>query len=156
MKLITCALLLTLCGGWQLAAGADATSTMAAPETVATDKTTAAPPALELKHKSSFALEENSRNPFWPIGWKPAPKANGQALDAAGPEVPPDAFLVSSITMDVGARFAIINGKVMSEGQVFGLQLGNQTYQITVKSIEDGRVILLRRDQEIEVPLRRR
>jgi hypothetical protein len=156
MKLITCALLLTLAGGWQLAAGADATATTAAPDTVATDNTPSAPPALELKHKSSFALEENSRNPFWPIGWKPAPKANGQASDAAGPEVSPDAFLVSSITMDVGARFAIINGKAMSEGQVFGLQLGNQTYQITVKSIEDGRVILLRRDQEIEVALRRR
>jgi hypothetical protein len=156
MKLITCALLLSLAGGWQLAAGADATSATAAPAAVATDKTPAAPPPLELKHKSSFALEENSRNPFWPIGWKPAAKANGQVSDSIGPEVSPDAFIVSSITVDVGARFAIINGKAMSEGQVFGLQLGNQMYQITVKSIDDGRVILLRRDQEIEVPLRRR
>jgi hypothetical protein len=36
------------------------------------------------------------------------------------------------------------------------LQLGNQTYQLTVKSIEDGRVILGRRDMEIVVPLRRK
>ena len=43
----------------------------------------------------------------------------------------------------------------MTEGQVFGLQKGNQTYQITVKAIEDGQVILLRRDQEIAVPLHR-
>ena len=41
-------------------------------------------------------------------------------------------------------------------GQQFGLQLGNQTYQVTVKSIEDGRVILARHDQEIVVPLRRK
>jgi hypothetical protein len=58
--------------------------------------------------------------------------------------------------MDSKAKFAIVNGKVMSEGQVFGLQLNNQTYQITVKAIQDGQVILLRRDQEIPVPLRRR
>ena len=44
----------------------------------------------------------------------------------------------------------------MQEGQQFGLQLGNQTYQLTVKAIEDGRVILSRRDQEIIVPLRRK
>ena len=44
----------------------------------------------------------------------------------------------------------------MTEGQVFGLQLGTQTYQITVKAIQDGQVILRRRDQEIAVPLRRR
>ena len=44
----------------------------------------------------------------------------------------------------------------MNEGQVFGLQMGNQTYQITVKAIQDGQVVLLRRDQEIIVPLRRR
>ena len=44
----------------------------------------------------------------------------------------------------------------MQAGQQFGLQLGTQTYQITVKAIEDGRVILMRRDQEISVPLRRK
>ena len=63
---------------------------------------------------------------------------------------------LTSITVDHGTRFAIINGKAMQEGQVFGLQLGNQTYQLTVKAIEDGRVILARRDQEIMVPLRRK
>lgn len=111
--------------------------------------------AIELKTKSAFVMEQSSRNPFWPIGWKPALKANN-TTEQAGPEIATSAFLVSSITMDVGARFAIINGKTMQEGQVFGLQMGNQTYQITVKAIEDGRVVLLRRDQEIAVPLRRK
>ena len=58
--------------------------------------------------------------------------------------------------MERGTRFAIINGKIMQEGQQFGLQLGNQTYQITVKSIEDGKVTLARHDQEIVIPLRRK
>ncbi|MEO5719870.1 MAG: hypothetical protein ABIR71_00185 [Chthoniobacterales bacterium] len=119
-------------------------------------ETEEAVPVLELKHKSTFALEENSRNPFWPIGWKPAAKLTASTSDTVGPDILPSSFLVSSITVDTGGKFAIINGRAMTEGQVFGLQLGNQTYQITVKAIQDGQVILLRRDQEIAVPLRRR
>jgi hypothetical protein len=110
--------------------------------------------AIELKNKSSFTMDASGRNPFWPIGWKPV--ARVQTTEHSGPDILPSAFLVSSITLDQGAHFAIINGKVMQEGQQFGLQLGNQTYQLTVKSIEDGRVILSRRDQEIIVPLRRK
>ena len=112
-------------------------------------------PVIELKNKSSFAMDGSGRNPFWPIGWKPAARAQ-TTTEHSGPEIQPAAFVVSSITLDQGARFAIINGKAMQEGQVFGLQLGNQTYQLTVKAIEDGRVILLRRDEEIIVPLRRK
>ena len=112
-------------------------------------------PAIVLKNKSSFAMDGSGRNPFWPIGWKPAVRTQ-TTTEHTGPEILPTAFVVSSITLDQGARFAIINGKAMQEGQVFGLQLGNQTYQLTVKAIEDGRVILLRRDEEIIVPLRRK
>jgi hypothetical protein len=111
-------------------------------------------PAIELKNKSSFTMDASGRNPFWPIGWKPVVRT--QTTEHSGPDILPSAFLVSSITLDQGAHFAIINGKVMQEGQQFGLQLGNQTYQLTVKAIEDGRVILSRRDQEIIVPLRRK
>jgi hypothetical protein len=114
-----------------------------------------APPAIELKNKSSFTMDGSGRNPFWPIGWKPVARVQNNT-EHTGPDILPSAFVVSSITLDKGARFAIINGKAMQEGQAFGLQLGNQTYQLTVKSIEDGRVILARRDQEIIVPLRRK
>jgi hypothetical protein len=129
-------------------------------QTAAATETAAAPAAIEIKNKSSFEIPDNGRNPFWPIGWKPTPKApnsTGTAAEPAGPEVQANAFVVSSIVMDPRARFAIINGKVMNEGQVFGLQLGSSTYQMTVKAIQDGQVILVRgRDQEIVVPLRRR
>jgi len=114
----------------------------------------AAAPEIDLKNKSSFTMEGSGRNPFWPIGWKPVARA--QNVEHVGPEIQPSSFLVSSITMDKGARFAIVNGKAMQEGQTFGLQLGSQTYQLTVKKIEDGRVILARRDEEIIVPLRRK
>ena len=114
------------------------------------------PAAIELKNKSSFTMDASGRNPFWPIGWKPAARVQNNTTEHTGPDILPSAFVVSSITVDNGTRFAIINGKAMQEGQVFGLQLGNQTYQLTVKAIEDGRVILARRDQEIIVTLRRK
>ncbi len=113
-------------------------------------------PPIELKHKSSFNVEATERSPFWPIGWKPAPKIAKTGVEHAGPDVPASSFIVSSITLDPKAHYAIINGRTMVEGQQFGLQLGSQVYQITVKAIEDGRVVLLRRDQEIVVPLRRK
>ena len=116
-----------------------------------------APVAIELKNKSTFTMDASGRNPFWPIGWKPVARVQtNNTTEHTGPDILPTAFVVTSITLDKGARFAIINGKAMQEGQVFGLHLGNQTYQLTVKTIEDGRVILARRDQEIIVPLRRK
>lgn len=114
-----------------------------------------APAAVELKTKSVYTAENGGRNPFWPIGWKPAVRTSN-ATQSSGPDLAPAAFVVTSITLDHGAHFAIINGKAMTEGQQFGLQVGSQTYAVTVKAIEDGRVILLRHDQEIVVTLRRR
>jgi hypothetical protein len=116
----------------------------------------APPPKLEVGNKSSFKMDKGGRSPFWPIGWKPAAKISHSDTDQGGPDIPPSAFSVSSITLGAGGHFAIINGKIMQEGQQFGLQVGSQTFQITVKSIEDGRVILARRDSEIAVPLRRK
>jgi len=114
------------------------------------------PATIELKNKSSFTMDASSRSPFWPIGWKPAAKLPGGGSADQGEDIPVSAFIVSSITLDRGAHFAIINGKIMPEGQQFGLQLGTHTYQITLKKVEDGRVILSRGDQEIIIPLRRR
>jgi hypothetical protein len=132
-------------------------------KTQSTDQTSAGetknkPPAessgITVKNKSSFDLAVGTRNPFWPIGFKPRARIGGSG-DSDG-EVPPSAFLVSTITLDTATHFAIINGKTMFEGQQFGLQIGGQIYQVTVKRIEDGRVILGRHDEEIVVPLRRK
>jgi hypothetical protein len=110
---------------------------------------------IALKNKSSFQIDAGTRSPFWPISWKPTGKVSSGGGTDQG-EVPPGAFVVSTITLDGGTRFAIINGKSMSEGQTFGLQVGTQIYQVSVKRIEDGRVILGRRDEEIVIPLRRK
>jgi hypothetical protein len=113
------------------------------------------PAPLEIKNKSSFKMGE--RNPFWPIGWKPSGVKAGAGADTDhSGEIPPSAFMVSSITIERETRFAIINGKIIQEGQQFALQMGTSTYQLTLKAIQDGRVVLGRRDQEIVVPLRRK
>jgi len=110
-------------------------------------------PPIELKHKSSFNMRADERNPFWPIGWKPAPKL---AKNEHGPAIPPSAFVVSTIVLDPKNRYTIINGRIMGEGQQFGLQIGSTVHQITVKAIEDGHVVLVRGEQEIVVALRRK
>lgn len=136
-----------------------ATTAPVPPPTAAKSPATKSLPVvpIELKNKSGFEMEANGRNPFWPIGWKPAPKLAEPGADrAGGPEIPVTAFVISSITIEQGTKFAIVNGKIMQEGQQFGLQLGNQTYQVTLKAIEDGRVIISRRGQEVIVPLRRK
>src|SRR5438045_9489863 len=98
---------------------------------------------IELKHKSSFNVEVNERNPFWPIGWKPAPKIAKTGAENAGRAIPSSSFVVSSITLDPNAHYAIINGRTMGEAQQFGFQLVTQVYQVTVNSINAGNGILL-------------
>jgi hypothetical protein len=58
--------------------------------------------------------------------------------------------------MGAGARYVILNGKIMQEGQQFGLQFGKQIYQVTLRAIQDGKVIVFYRGSEITVPLRRK
>jgi hypothetical protein len=117
------------------------------------DSFAADPLQVEIQKRSSFKLE-GDRNPFWPIGFRPL-SANRNISDQAG-EVPASAFVLSTIAIGRGTRFAIINGKIMQEGQKFGLQMGAKTHELTVKVIEDGRVIIGRHDEEIVVPLTRK
>ena len=133
----------------------DNAATAPAAPTEAKTKPTEEPNPIVLKNKSSFQVDVGSRSPFWPIGWKPTARVAGSGSDAQG-AVPPGAFLVTSITLDGATRFAIVNGKTMGEGQQFGLQVGTQIYQVVVKQIEDGKVIIARGEEEIVVPLRRK
>ncbi len=113
----------------------------------------ALPTTIELKQKSHFSATD-ARDPFWPIGWKkPGPKS---PTSDAGPALSPNSFSLTSVMMGTGQHFAILNGKIMQEGQQFGLQVGNQIYQVTLRAIEDGQVVLLYQDEELVVPLRRK
>ena len=107
---------------------------------------------IALKHKSVFDAPPNERDPFWPIGWKkPGPKV---ASTGVGPDLTASSFSLTSVTMGLDQRFAILNGKPMQEGQKFGLQFGGQIYEVTLRTIEDGQVIMVYQDNEIVVPLR--
>lgn len=109
-------------------------------------------PTIELKKKSSFDAAD-VRDPFWPIGWrKPGPKSNA----GAGPAIASESFSLTSVTMGTGPHFAILNGKIMQEGQQFGLAINKEIYQVTLRTIEDGRVILAYQGGDIVVPLRRK
>jgi hypothetical protein len=112
-------------------------------------------PAVEFKNKSSFQMDSGGRNPFWPIGYKPTAQLSNAAGHSAF-NVPLSAFVLTSITLEQGNRFAIINGKTMQEGQQFAIQIGSQSYPLKVKSIEDGQVVLSLQDRDIVVPLRRK
>ena len=110
-------------------------------------------PTIELNKKSSFDAAE-ARDPFWPIGWKKSePKST---TGETGPAIAPESFALTSVTMGTGPHFAILNGKIMQEGQQFGLALNKEIYQVTLRTIEDGRVILAYQGGEVVVPLRRK
>ena len=112
------------------------------------------PPQLQVKNQSSFTMQANRRNPFWPIGWKPAASQTSDAQASA--EISPSAFVVSSIAMQASGRFAIINGKIMQEGQEFGLKLGEHVYRVTLEAIQDGHVVIAQQGHQIIVPLTRK
>lgn len=109
-------------------------------------------PAIKMKQQSKFDATD-ARDPFWPIGWKkPGPKSSS---GEAGPSLLPTSFALTSVTMGADPHFAILNGKVMQQGQQFGVQFGPHVYQVTLRSIEDGQVVLDYQGGEIIVPLRR-
>ena len=58
-------------------------------------------PLIDQKSQSAFTVEPNERNPFWPIGWKPATKTGPET---AGPRFLQRVFLVSSITLGEAER----------------------------------------------------
>jgi hypothetical protein len=107
----------------------------------------------EASVKSSFSAAK-VRNPFWPIGWKKPDAKNPDGVQP-GPALTPGAFSLTSITTGGNEHFAILNGKVMQEGQHFGLQIGPTVYEVTLQAIQDGQVVLSFQGEEIVVPLRR-
>lgn len=121
---------------------------------IAANAATRPPAAASPAPKASSYDASNRRNPFWPIGWTKPEAANGGS--EAAPALSANAFALTSVTTGGGTRFAILNGKVVQQGQHFGLQSGAQIYQMTVEAVRDGEVVLRYSGGEIVVPLRRR
>lgn len=105
-----------------------------------------------VRRKSSYEVADE-RNPFWPIGWKPEEKSSSGG--EAAPAISPTAFALSSVTIGPEHKFVILNRKVLQEGQQFAFQLGQHLYQLTIKAVQDGRVILAYDGGEVTVALHR-
>lgn len=165
MKTISCALSLSLLVIVGARAADPAEDPLAAPAPAPAVSAAASPAGhstasftAAAKTHSSFNAPADARNPFWPIGWKkPTVKEpTGEPSAPAAPQLTAAAFVLTSVAVEKDTRFAIINGKVMREGQHIGVQMGAQTYEVVLKTIEDGQVILETKQQELIVPLRRK
>ena len=123
-------------------------------------------PAYELKKKSTFAgVPEDSRAPFWPIGW--VKRAKAQVNAAAQVPVAPvakvhldeKAFKVTSILLGSGTTpsLAVINGRAYSEGEFLRMPKGSNLppVRVRVQRINDGNVILQNADQILVASLAR-
>src|SRR5437660_12197876 len=93
---------------------------------------------IELKHKSSFNVEANERNPFWPIGWKPAPKITKTGAEHAGPAIPPSPFSSSPFRPDPRQHYGILNARRLAEGRNFARHWGLRINKFTVKVTPTG------------------
>ena len=125
-----------------------------------------------LKNRSHFVVSDDTRAPFWPIGWTPSAKNSSVHSEVAssGFELKPEHFLVTSIL--VGSQsLAVINGRTYGEGEnLRSTRTRNADgtlakgaagpafpagVKIRVQRISDGEVTLTSGVQSIKVPLRR-
>ena len=128
-----------------------------------------APPAAkvepyELKNRSTFTVERETRAPFWPIGWEKPKNA-----DAAQPRVTPTGVVVAVQKFEIQPQhfnvtsvligrpsLATINGRSFAEGELLPVIAGKDRLRVVVKAIRDGGVWLEHDAHQIYVPLRRK
>lgn len=89
-----------------------------------------------LARKSSFEPATSSRNPFWPIGWTPAPVVASEAIV----DVQATEFKVTSTSIDYPA-LAVINGRTYGIGEQVPVAAHPGQF-VTVKQVLDGAVVL--------------
>jgi hypothetical protein len=105
----------------------------------------------KLVHRSAFAGSEGDRNPFWPIGWKPAPPgpATPEVPQAeAPPEVGPENFIITTISLEATQPLAVINGRTHGVGDRLPVDANGKQF-VTVRKIIDGAVIFDYHGKEI-------
>ncbi len=114
----------------------------------------------EAKTKSVFDIDEQTRPPFWPIGWV---KSDGPVVVAKhGPRFKLDEkdFTLSSILTGPPA-LAVINQRAYEEGQFLRVPratvqaLGNVVPLIRVHRIVDGQVWLSYENEIVSIKLKR-
>lgn len=111
-----------------------------------------------LAHKSVYGVAEGERNPFWPIGFKPSaptPDAPQAPVAEALPEVRPEMFVVTTISMEQSTPLAVINGRTHGIGDRLPVDASGREF-VVVRRIVDGAVFFDFHGQTIKsVPGRR-
>lgn len=113
-----------------------------------------------LKRRSTFTLNRDTRAPFWPIGWVKsnlssahmAPTTKGPAKQKF--EIQPEHFNVTSVLVGRPA-LATINGRSFAEGEVLPVIAGEERLRVVLKAVRDGGVWLEHAERQIYVPIRR-
>lgn len=111
-----------------------------------------------LKHKSDYAAADDARNPFWPIGFKPTaatPEAPQAPTAEAAPEVRPEMFVVTTISLENDSPLAVINGHTHGVGDRLSIDASGKAF-VTVRKITDGAVFFEYRGQTIKSASTRR
>lgn len=101
-----------------------------------------------LAKSSSFKAPATERNPFWPIGWTPGPVVP-VAQAAVVFDVKAESFALSTTSLDV-PPLAIINGRSYTLKDQIPTAPGSPDF-VTVKSIQDGLVILDHHGRELRL-----
>ena len=114
----------------------------------------------ELKNRSNFRIDADSRAPFWPIGWK-KPKVAGAAgtteiiaVEAPRIQLQAGHFSVTSI-LSGNPPLATINGRSFEEGELLPVMYGTERLRVVVRAIRDGAVWLEHEGHQIMVPINR-
>lgn len=113
----------------------------------------------ELKNRSNFRIDADSRAPFWPIGWKKPKVSAGGVVEAVAVEAPrvellPGHFTVTSI-LSGNPPLAMINGRSFEEGELLPVVFGNERLRVVVRAIREGVVVLEHEGHQIVVPIHR-
>ncbi len=122
-------------------------------------------PGYELKNRSSFTAADDTRAPFWPIGW--SRRVTQAPPTAAAPAVvkstiDPNHYKITSILLG-SPSLAVINGRAYEEGEYLKTPRSKDAapagqvapLRIRVQQITDSAVILQHAEQMVTVPFSR-
>jgi hypothetical protein len=108
----------------------------------------------ELKRRSSVSMRDDVRSPFWPVGWTKADRTVPGKVEKPVFELRAEYFRLTSIL--TGKRsLAMINGKSFEEGERMVVVAPEGRFNVLVRRVGDGRVVLGLDKQEVIVPLQR-
>jgi hypothetical protein len=125
-------------------------------------------PGYQLKNRSAFSAPDDTRAPFWPIGWtkrvaQAAPVATAAPV-VAKTLIDPNNYKITSILLG-SPSLAVINGRAYEEGEYLKTPRSKEALppqgsqpappRIRVQQIGDNAVVLQCADQQVTVNFNR-